>query len=48
VVGIIGAMLAGWLLPLIGLHIGGGMIAAIINAVIGAVVLLLVIGFFRK
>jgi uncharacterized membrane protein YeaQ/YmgE (transglycosylase-associated protein family) len=48
VVGIIGAMLAGWLLPLIGLHIGGGIMAAIINAVIGAVVLLLVIGFFRK
>jgi uncharacterized membrane protein YeaQ/YmgE (transglycosylase-associated protein family) len=41
VVGSVGAMLAGWLLPLIGLHIG-------INAVIGAVVLLLVIGFFRK
>ena len=27
---------------------GGGIIAAIINAVIGAVILLLVVGFFKK
>jgi uncharacterized membrane protein YeaQ/YmgE (transglycosylase-associated protein family) len=48
VVGILGAVIANWLLPLIGVHIGGGVIAAIVNAVIGAVILLLLIGFFKK
>jgi uncharacterized membrane protein YeaQ/YmgE (transglycosylase-associated protein family) len=48
VVGIIGAFIAGWLLPQIGFVIIGGFMAAIINAVIGAVILLLVIGFFKK
>jgi uncharacterized membrane protein YeaQ/YmgE (transglycosylase-associated protein family) len=48
VVGIIGAIIAGWLLPLIGIAIGGGIIAAIINAIIGAVILLFVIGLIKK
>ena len=36
------------LLPLIGFVIVGGFIAAIVNAVIGAVILLLIIGLFKK
>ena len=48
VVGIIGAVLAGWLLPLAGFVLVGGIIAAIINAVIGAVIPLVVIGLFKK
>jgi uncharacterized membrane protein YeaQ/YmgE (transglycosylase-associated protein family) len=48
VVGIIGAFLAGWLLPLAGFVLVGGVVAEIINAVIGAVILLVVIGFFKK
>ena len=48
VVGIIGAFIAGWLLPRIGLVIVGGIVSEIIDAVIGAVILLLVIGFFKK
>ena len=48
VVGIIGAFIAGWLLPRIGLVIVGGVVAEIVDAVIGAVILLLVIGFFKK
>ena len=48
VVGIVGAIIAGWLLPLIGFVIVGGFIAAIVNAVIGAVILLLIIGLFKK
>jgi len=48
VVGIIGAFLAGWLLPLAGFVLVGGIVAEIINAVIGAVILLVVIGFFKK
>jgi uncharacterized membrane protein YeaQ/YmgE (transglycosylase-associated protein family) len=48
VVGIIGAVIAGWLLPRIGFVLIGGLVAAIINAVIGAVILLFVIGLFKK
>ncbi len=48
VVGIVGAFVAGWLLPLIGFVLVGGIVAEIINAVIGAVILLAVIGFIKK
>ena len=43
IVGIIGGLIAGWMLPQIGIIIGSGFIAAIINAFIGAVILLLVL-----
>jgi uncharacterized membrane protein YeaQ/YmgE (transglycosylase-associated protein family) len=48
VVGIVGAFIAGWLLPRIGFVLIGGIGAEIINAVIGAVILLAVIGFFKR
>ncbi len=48
VVGIVGAFIAGWLLPQVGLNIGGGFVAAIINALIGAVILLFLIGLFKR
>jgi len=48
VVGIVGAVLAGWLLPLAGFVLVGGVIAEIINAVIGAVILLVLISLFKK
>jgi uncharacterized membrane protein YeaQ/YmgE (transglycosylase-associated protein family) len=48
VVGIIGAVLGGWLLPRLGLFTGGGILGDIISATIGAVVLLILIGFVRK
>jgi uncharacterized membrane protein YeaQ/YmgE (transglycosylase-associated protein family) len=48
IVGIVGSIFAGWLLPRIGFVIIGGVLAAIVDAVIGAVILLLVIGFFKK
>ena len=48
VVGIIGAVVAGWLLPRVGLYIGGGFIAAIINAVIGAVIVLFVVRLVKR
>jgi uncharacterized membrane protein YeaQ/YmgE (transglycosylase-associated protein family) len=48
VVGIVGAVIAGWLLPRLGFVLIGGIGAAIINAVIGAVILLAVIGFFKR
>jgi len=48
VVGIVGAFIAGWLLPRIGFILVGGIAAEIINAVIGAVILLAVIGLVKK
>ena len=48
VVGIVGAVIAGWLLPYIGFVLVGGILASILNAVIGAVILLLVIGLFKR
>jgi len=47
-VGIVGAFIAGWLLPRLGVHIMSGMIGAIIDATIGAVILLLVIRLVRR
>ena len=48
VVGILGAVLASWLLPKAGLYIGGGFIATTINATIGAVILLVVLRLFKR
>ena len=48
IVGIVGAAIAGWLLPRLGFVLIGGIGAAIINAVIGAVILLAVIGLFKR
>lgn len=47
VVGVIGAFIGSWLLPQIGIFLGAGIITAIINATIGAVVLLLIIRLVR-
>jgi uncharacterized membrane protein YeaQ/YmgE (transglycosylase-associated protein family) len=43
IVGLIGAFIGDWLLPRLGIHLGVGVVALIINAFIGAVVLLLLI-----
>lgn len=48
VVGIIGAFVGSWVLGALGVVIGGGVIPAIVNAFIGAVILLFVIGLFKK
>jgi uncharacterized membrane protein YeaQ/YmgE (transglycosylase-associated protein family) len=42
-VGLIGAFIGDWLLPRLGIHLGVGIVALIINAFIGAVVLLLLL-----
>jgi uncharacterized membrane protein YeaQ/YmgE (transglycosylase-associated protein family) len=47
VIGVIGAFVGDWLVPRIGLHLGFGVLAAILNATIGAVVLLVLIRLFR-
>lgn len=50
VVGIVGAFLAGWLLPLSGLDfsLGNPFVTSIVYATIGAVLLLLLIGIVRR
>jgi uncharacterized membrane protein YeaQ/YmgE (transglycosylase-associated protein family) len=47
VVGIVGAFLAGWLLPSLGLGIPG-ILGAIVYAAIGAIILLFLIGLFKR
>jgi uncharacterized membrane protein YeaQ/YmgE (transglycosylase-associated protein family) len=47
-VGIVGAFVGNWLLPRLGVHLGTGVITAIVNATLGAVALLLVIGLVRS
>jgi uncharacterized membrane protein YeaQ/YmgE (transglycosylase-associated protein family) len=48
IVGIVGAAFGGWLLPQLGLFTGGDILGSIITAVIGAVILLLLIGLIRR
>jgi uncharacterized membrane protein YeaQ/YmgE (transglycosylase-associated protein family) len=42
-VGLVGAFIGDWLLPQLCIHLGVGIVALIINAFIGAVVLLLIL-----
>ena len=46
IVGIVGAFIAGLLLPAIGL--GDGIVGAIISATIGAVILLFIVGLIKR
>lgn len=48
IVGIVGAFIGSWLLGYLGVHIGGGFIGSIINATIGAVILLFVISLVKR
>lgn len=48
VVGIIGGMIGGWLLPAVGLSIGGGTLGFLVTALIGAIVLLAIVNLFRR
>jgi len=48
IVGIVGAVIAGWLLPRAGLFPSANIIGQIISATIGAVVLLVLISFVRR
>jgi uncharacterized membrane protein YeaQ/YmgE (transglycosylase-associated protein family) len=43
IVGLLGAFIGDWLLPRLNIHLGVGIVALIINAVIGAIVLLLIL-----
>ncbi len=43
VFGIVGAFIGSWFLPKFGIHLGTGLIGAIVNASFGAILLLLVV-----
>ena len=43
IVGLIGAFIGDWLLPRLGIHLGTGLLELILNAFIGAVVLLFIL-----
>ena len=47
IIGIAGAFVGGWLLPQLGVHLGSGTVSAIIDATIGALILLLIMRLFR-
>jgi uncharacterized membrane protein YeaQ/YmgE (transglycosylase-associated protein family) len=47
IVGILGAMLGGWLLPRLGVNIGGEF-GGFITAVIGAVILVFIAGLIKR
>jgi uncharacterized membrane protein YeaQ/YmgE (transglycosylase-associated protein family) len=50
VIGILGALLAGFLFPMLGiaLTLGGGLLGAILVAFIGAVILLLIVRLIKQ
>ena len=48
IVGIVGAFVAGLIFPALGFSVGGGTIASIVHATIGAVILLFLIGLVKR
>ena len=48
VVGIVGAFIAGYLFPAVGISLGSGIIAAILHSTIGAVILLVLIKVIKR
>jgi uncharacterized membrane protein YeaQ/YmgE (transglycosylase-associated protein family) len=46
-IGIVGAFIGDWVLPRLGIHLGTGIVSSIVNATIGAVLLLLIIRLVR-
>ncbi len=48
VIGIIGALVASWLLPQLGVSLGGSALRDIVNATIGAVIVLVILSLVRR
>ena len=48
VIGIIGALVASWILPRLGVSLGAGTIRDIVNATIGAVIVLVILSLVRR
>ena len=43
IVGVIGAFIGDWLLPQLGIHLGTGTVGLVVNATLGAIVLLILL-----
>jgi uncharacterized membrane protein YeaQ/YmgE (transglycosylase-associated protein family) len=48
IIGIVGAFIASWLFPKLGIHLGAGIVAEIIAATLGAVLLLVIMRLVRR
>jgi len=48
IVGILGSMVAGYMFPRLGIHLGSGTLAYIIDGAIGGIVVLLVVSLIRR
>ena len=48
VIGICGSVLAGWLLPTLGVHIASGLVGELIDALIGALIIVAVLAGVRR
>ena len=48
IVGVIGAFIGDWLLPQLHIHLGDGLVPLIINATLGAILLLFVLRIFSR
>jgi uncharacterized membrane protein YeaQ/YmgE (transglycosylase-associated protein family) len=47
-IGIIGSLLASWLLPQLGVSLGGSAFRDIVNATIGAVIILVILSLIKR
>jgi uncharacterized membrane protein YeaQ/YmgE (transglycosylase-associated protein family) len=47
-IGVVGAFIASLLFPRLGVHLGTGIVAEIVYSALGAIILLLIIGLFRR
>ena len=48
VIGVVGALIANFLFPKLGIHLGTGLISEIVFSALGAIILLVVIGLIRR
>ena len=48
VVGIIGALVAGWLLPQLGIVLASGTLGSILDATVGAVIVLIILSLIKR
>ena len=46
--GLAGAFIGGWLLGVLGIYLGDGIVGSLIAATIGAVLLIFIVGLFKK
>ena len=48
IIGVVGAFIAHWLFPKLGIQLGGGILRSILDATVGAVILLLIVRLIRR